>query len=103
MHELDPDADDESQLAGAREGHLGQLFAEAGLRTIEEAPLSISVEHATFEDWWEPFTLGVGPAGAYVDGLDATQKARLRELCLDKAPPPPFALTARAWAARGLA
>ena len=29
--ELDPRADDESGLAGVREGHLAQLFAEAGL------------------------------------------------------------------------
>ncbi len=30
--ELDPGIRDESQLAGARQGHLAQLFAEAGLR-----------------------------------------------------------------------
>src|SRR5947209_19025266 len=32
VRELDPAADDESHLAGAREGHLGQLFRAAGLR-----------------------------------------------------------------------
>ena len=68
--ELDPDVEDESQLAGAREGHLGELFEAAGLHEIEESALSVSVEHPTFEEWWEPFTLGVGPAGAYAAGLD---------------------------------
>jgi SAM-dependent methyltransferase len=100
--ELDPDVEGESQLAGAREGHLGQLFRAAGLREIEESALSVSVEHPSFEEWWEPFTLGVGPAGAYAAGLDATRQAQLRELCRETLPAPPFTLTALAWAARGL-
>ena len=60
---LDPDVDDESQLAGAREGHLAELFGAAGLAAIEDRRCSVAVEHPSFEDWWEPFTLGVGPAG----------------------------------------
>jgi SAM-dependent methyltransferase len=100
--QLDPQAQDESQLAGAREGHLAELFEQARLREIEEAALSISVEHPSFEDWWEPFTLGVGPAGIYAAGLDAEAQSRLRERCRELLPPAPFVLTARAWAARGL-
>ena len=99
--ELDPDVEDESSLAGAREGHLAELFAEAGLRDIEESSLAVTLEHPSFEDWWEPFTLGVGPAGRHAAGLDAERQARLRELCRERLPEPPFALTARAWAARG--
>jgi SAM-dependent methyltransferase len=101
--ELDRDCEGESHLAGARQGHLGELFAEAGLHTIEETALSITVEHSTFEAWWEPFTLGVGPAGSYVAALDATRRVQLRKLCSAKLPTTPFTLTARAWAARGLA
>jgi len=100
--ELDPDVEDESQLAGAREGHLAQLFQAAGLHEIEEIALSVSVEHRSFDDWWEPFTLGVGPAGGYAAGLDAERQAQLRELCREMRPAGPFVLTARAWAARGL-
>jgi SAM-dependent methyltransferase len=100
--ELDPGVEGESQLAGAREGHLGQLFQAAGLREIEESALSVTVEHPSFEEWWEPFTLGVGPAGAYAAGLDATSQAQLRERCRQMLPAPPFTLTALAWAARGL-
>jgi SAM-dependent methyltransferase len=102
-HELDPTVEDESQLAGAREGHLGELFEAAGIHEIEEGALSISVEHPSFEDWWEPFTLGVGPAGSYTAGLDASRQARLRERCRELLPPPPFVVTACAWSARGLA
>ncbi len=100
---LDPGVDDESHLAGVREGHLAELFAAAGLQAIEPAVLSISVQHASFEEWWEPFTHGVGPAGSYVAGLDAERRAELREACRAALPPAPFVLSARAWAARGLA
>jgi len=99
--ELGSSVEDESQLAGAREGHLGQLLREAGLHRVEETVLSVDVEHPTFDEWWEPFTLGVGPAGAHVAGLDATRQAQLRERCRELLPPAPFVVTARAWAARG--
>jgi SAM-dependent methyltransferase len=100
--ELDPDVEDESQLAGARAGHLAELLQAAGLREIEESVLSVTLEHPSFEEWWEPFTLGVGPAGGYAAGLDARRQAALRELCRERLPAAPFVLTARAWAARGL-
>jgi ubiquinone/menaquinone biosynthesis C-methylase UbiE len=101
--ELDPAVEDESRLAGARQGHLTELFEAAGLQKIEENALTVDVRHASFEDWWEPFTLGVGPAGAYAAGLDAKRQARLRERCRELLPPAPFVLSARAWAARGVA
>jgi SAM-dependent methyltransferase len=100
--ELDPDVEDESQLAGARKGHLSQLFQAAGLHEVEEDALSVDVEHPSFEEWWEPFTLGVGPAGGYAAGLDAERQARLHAVCRERLPAAPFVLTARAWAARGV-
>ena len=99
-HELDADIGDESELAGAREGHLLELFRAAGLAEAEGELLSVDVEHPTFEDWWEPFTLGVGPAGAFAAGLVAAQRARLRELCRERLPAPPFVVSAGAWAVR---
>ena len=103
VHQLDPLAEDEGGLAGAREGHLGELFQAAGLREIVQGALSVSVEHESFEDWWEPFTLGVGPAGAHVAGLGTPERAQLRERCRTMLPEPPFVVTGRAWAARGMA
>ena len=100
--ELDPDVEDESRLAGARQGHLVELFGAAGLLEIEEGALSVDVEHPTFEDWWDPFMLGVGPAGSFTARLDAQGQARLRDLCRERLPEAPFTVTARAWAARGL-
>ncbi len=100
---LDPGVHDESDFAGVREGHLATLLAAAGLRDVEATVLDVSVEHPTFEEWWEPFTLGVGPAGSFATGLDPVWQARLRELCRQQFPNEPFVVTARAWAARGRA
>ena len=103
VREVSPDVADESHLPGTREGHLAELFAAAGLREVEEDLLTITLEHETFEDWWEPYTLGVGPAGAYVAGLGDQGVERLRESCRNRLPAPPFVLSAGAWAARGRA
>jgi hypothetical protein len=73
------------------------------LREVQESAIVVEVEHPSFEEWWEPFLLGVGPAGAYVARLDSRGQARLRDLCRAKQPAEPFVISARAWAARGLA
>jgi SAM-dependent methyltransferase len=97
----DPDVEDESDFAGARAGHLTELFETAGLRRVEETVLLVSVEHPSFDDWWTPFELGVGPAGAYVGTLAEEQRSALRERCRRFLPDAPFTLTSAAWAARG--
>ena len=101
--ELDPEVDDESRLAGTREGHLAELFEAAGLREIEDSVLAADLEHQSFDEWWEPFTRGVGPAGSYAASLDPERQAELRERCRGQLPDGPFVVTARAWATRGLA
>ncbi|HEY7399362.1 MAG TPA: methyltransferase domain-containing protein [Actinomycetota bacterium] len=101
--ELEPGLEDESGLAGAREGHLAELFESAGVREVVDTQLSVTVGHPTFDEWWAPFTLGVGPAGAHVTTLDEERRARLRERCRQLLPAAPFELTAKAWAAKGLA
>ena len=100
-HELDAEAPGEAHLAGAHAGHLAELFAAAGLHDVEEETVSTSVEHATFADWWEPFTLGVGPAGAYAQSLTERERDRLRERARALLPEAPFTVIAHAWAARG--
>jgi SAM-dependent methyltransferase len=99
---LDPDVDDESHLPGTREGQLAELFEAAGLREVEATALSVSLEHQSFDAWWEPFTRGVGPAGAYVASLDSNRRTELRDECRRRVPSEPFPVTAVAWAARGL-
>jgi SAM-dependent methyltransferase len=101
VSEFDPGVEDESNLVGAREGDLTRLFESAGLRDVEETALSVSLEHPSFEEFWEPYTFGVGPGGAYIAQLDAERRAELRERCREALPEAPFVLTARAWTARG--
>jgi SAM-dependent methyltransferase len=101
--ELDPDVDDESGMAGVRQGHLVELFEAAGLRDVEEGDVAVDVEHPSFEEWWEPFTFGVGPAGALVARLDPDRRAQLRDLCREMHPDAPFIVSAHVWAARGRA
>lgn len=100
---LDPNVHDESLLAGAGQGALTELFGRADLQNIEEGDISVDVGYGSFEEWWDPFLLGVGPAGSYVAQLDPERQARLRDFCEEMLPAAPFAVSARAWAARGLA
>ena len=100
---LDPDVADESERAGTREGHLVELFGAARLSEIESTTVTARVEHPTFEAWWEPYEHGVGPAGAHLASLDQAHQIELREGARSLIPRVPFVVTARAWAARGIA
>ena len=100
VRSLDATAPDESGLAGTREGHLGELARAAGLRDVEEDRLTVTVGFASFDDWWEPYTLGVGPAGVHVGALDADRREELRQRCRELLPDAPFDVTASAWAVR---
>jgi len=102
VRELDSEAVDESRLPGARRGHLVELFETAGLGEVTGSVLAADLEHPSFEAWWEPFTEGVGPAGAYVASLDERSRARLQDLCRERIGSGPFIVPARAWAARGV-
>ncbi len=98
--DLDPTAAGEAGLAGAGQGHLVELCREAGLGDVTETALTVRVPHPTFEDWWTPYTLGVGPAGDHVARLDEAGRSALRERCAQLLPPAPFETTATAWAVR---
>ncbi len=99
---VDPDVVDESGLAGVREGQLAELFSAAGLREIDAGAVAFDVEHASFEEYWEPFTLGVGPAGSYLVSLDDEQQDEIRERCRECLRTERIVIPLRAWAARGV-
>lgn len=100
VRDLDAAAPDESGLAGTREGHLEELVTAAGLAPARSDLLRVEVAHASFDAWWEPFTLGVGPAGQYVAGLSAEHRDALRARCRDRVGDGPGTTTACAWAVR---
>ncbi len=103
VRDVDPGAPDEAGLPGVREGHLVELCEAAGLRDVEPGTLTVTVRFETFADWWEPFTFGVGPAGAYIARLDEPGRAALRERCEQRLPPAPFEIRASAWSVRARA
>ncbi|MCU1422969.1 MAG: Methyltransferase type 11 [Microbacteriaceae bacterium] len=98
---LDPAARDESHYAGVREGDLAVLFADAGLRGIVWDSITVTVPFESADAWWQPFTLGVSPAGAYVASLTVPERERLRERCLAELSTGAFELDATAWVAAG--
>ncbi|MDY6811628.1 MAG: class I SAM-dependent methyltransferase, partial [Actinomycetota bacterium] len=90
VHVLDPDAEDEALLSGAHRGHLTRLFTDAGLRRVHEEAIAVDVVHPTFDEWWEPYTLGVGPAGDYVRQLDDDARSALAGVARESLGAGPF-------------
>ena len=97
--DVDPLVRDESHLPGTREGELVELSEAAGLRDVVSDRLSVVVGFDVFDDWWEPYTFGVGPAGEYVRGLDDAHREALRARCVELLPPP-FEIRAAAWSVK---
>jgi SAM-dependent methyltransferase len=103
--ELDPERGgraDEAGMRYMREGELAALWRAAGLGDVRDGAIHATASYADFDDLWEPFTLGVGPAGAFVASLDAESRARLREALRARVDADgPFELSAKAWAVSG--
>lgn len=100
LAELHPDAVDEAGLPGAREGHLEELCVEAGLGHIESSDLTVTITLPSFEEWWEPYTFGIGPLGDFIQSLDDVHREALRQRCAELVGPAPFDITASVWAVR---
>jgi SAM-dependent methyltransferase len=94
---IEPGAQGEQRRAGTTEGDLPELFHRAGLENVASGALEARAEYAGFDDFWEPFTLAVGPSGQCLMSLRAEQQAAVREACRAELPDEPFSLTARAW------
>jgi SAM-dependent methyltransferase len=103
LHEVDATLPDQSGLPGAREGHLPELLRAAGLREVESGSLTVRLGMVTFEEWWQPFTLGVGRAGDALARLGEPDRRRVRDRCEELLPTAPFEVSASAWTARGVA
>ncbi|USQ77444.1 class I SAM-dependent methyltransferase [Ornithinimicrobium cryptoxanthini] len=97
--EVDPSWVVSQARPGGARGELGELFRSAGLRQVEESVLTAEVPIASFEDWWEPFLLGIGPAGDYVAGLDERARHELRERTRRLLPDGAFTMPVDAWCA----
>jgi ubiquinone/menaquinone biosynthesis C-methylase UbiE len=103
---LDPDAPTEAKrMRFGTPDELRELWTDGGFEEVITDSLEVEEEYESFDDYWEPFTAGVGPGGAYCVSLDDDARAALREECRRRLGDPSgaFSLPARAWAARGLA
>jgi len=104
---LDPAviARDEKHMPLCKHGEIAALFREAKLEAVTETLLVTGLRFTSFDDYWEPFLYGQGPAGAYVAELSRERQAalreRLRRRLLGGGPDRAIHLQARAWAAKG--
>jgi SAM-dependent methyltransferase len=88
-----------------RPGPLRALFAGAGLRDVDVAPIVVPTVFADFDDYWAPFLHASAPAPAYARALGEDDRAALREALRQRLPvreDGSIPLTARAWAVRGV-
>jgi SAM-dependent methyltransferase len=96
---------DEKHMPLCRAGDLSRLWKQGGLENVHEEPLEIAIKFDSFNDYWEPFLLGQGPAGAYVRTIKGARLQELRsavkrELSISSESGS-FTLPARVWAVRG--
>src|SRR4051794_5178108 len=101
--EIDPNATGEQARPGVTEGDIAARFRRAGLEAVADGTLEATADYPGFHDFWEPFTLAVGPAGEYLASQPPERQAHLREALRAAVPDGPFTLTARAWYACGTA
>jgi SAM-dependent methyltransferase len=80
-----------------------ELWKGAGLGGVQGGEIVVRASYRDFDDLWEPFLAGVGPAGDFAVSLDPEAQAAMREEYRQRlgSPDGPFELNARAWFAVG--
>ena len=101
LHAVRPDVSGESLGAGTARGDIAQRLARLGLADVVDGELVAHADYSGFDDFWEPFTYGVGPAGAALAMLSDAERAGVESQCRAALPEGAFTLDARAWVARG--
>jgi SAM-dependent methyltransferase len=102
--EVDPAAPDEGRtMRWCSPDELRRLWSECGLGAVAMGSLTVEAAYTSFDDLWEPFTLGIAPSGAFCTSLDRDRRAALRDAFFARlgSPGGAFWLTARAWFVRG--
>lgn len=92
---------DEATMPVGRPGGLLDLWQRSGLEDVDGSRVTVSTDFVDFDDYWEPFLAGQGPAGVYVAGLPDAARAALRDEVAKTLGPGPFDLSATAWWVRG--
>jgi SAM-dependent methyltransferase len=87
--EIDPDShilDEGIRFPICNANRLIQTFEKASLADIETSSLDLHTVFENFEDYWNPFLGGQGPAGAYLDSLDERRRNVLKNNVLKRLP-----------------
>jgi SAM-dependent methyltransferase len=96
---------DEKHMPLCREGELSTLWRQGGLEDVRAQPHVITMQFKSFADFWDPFLLGQGPAGAYVRSLGRDRAQALRAEVKKRVSPSnesaAIDLSARVWSVRG--
>ncbi len=91
---IDPAAPDEARTMGfGRPGEIAELFATVDIHDIEESTLGVASTYTSFDELWDGFLAGVGPAGAYCVALSDDNRSRLRTELFARMGSPTGALT----------
>ncbi|HEY0120025.1 MAG TPA: class I SAM-dependent methyltransferase [Cellulomonas sp.] len=96
--------DEAARFPLCRPETLRSLWLEAGLGGVTGHPLDVRRRFASFDELWEPFLGGQGPAGHYLAGLGGGERSRVADEFRRRLPVAPdgsVELSARAWAVRG--
>jgi SAM-dependent methyltransferase len=97
------DSGAESESSAFDDGRLGALWRQAGLGNVEVDALAVSSRYEDFDELWDTFLLGVGPAGQHLVSQPPERQSAIRAEYFSRLSEPagPFELDARAWAVRG--
>lgn len=96
---IDAAAPDEARtLRFGRPGEIAELFASVGLDDVVESMLGVASTYTSFDELWNGFLGGVGPAGAYCVSLSDADRERLRAVLFVRCGSPDGPLTLHALA-----
>jgi len=93
----------ESETSAFDEARLDALWRGAGLDGVQVDVLVVSRRYENFDDLWDTFLLGVGPAGQHLGSQPPERQSAIRAEYVSRLGEPAgsFELDARAWAVRG--
>jgi ubiquinone/menaquinone biosynthesis C-methylase UbiE len=95
--EVDPAAPDEARtMRFGKPGEIAQLLEATGLVDVVESTLRVESRYDSFEELWNGFLAGVGPAGAHCVSLTDDDRDEVRAVLFRRigSPSGPFILHA---------
>lgn len=95
--------DERTRMRFGEPEEVVELWRGAGLHDVQGGAIVVSASYENFNDLWEPFLAGVGPAGDFAVSLEPDAQAALRDEYRRRlgSPDGAFELQARAWYAIG--